>query len=185
MKLREIWQTKIAPRLQGPWPRMRSAIIYVAIGSPFCVWGASYLLHNLLNPEAVNRIDIWFQFAFGNWPNWKGVLDSHSFWFSGAVAFRFFWVFGTLFGLGALLARLLSWRRILAMKYKELFQDRDQIIETQLLQIFPPDEQEEYRKKIQKAIDRGGHIWEDKFLPSAFGSQKADQVKRALDKQAV
>ena len=66
------------------------------------------------------------------------------------------------------------------MKLTQMLADLELAYETELLQMFPGDQQESYRAKIREAFKRGEHHYFHVYLPTLVGDETAMQIRKAF-----
>jgi len=66
------------------------------------------------------------------------------------------------------------------MKLTQMLADLELAYETELLQMFPGDQQESYRARIRVALMRGEHQYFHVYLPSLLGDETAVRIRKAF-----
>jgi len=143
-----------------------------------------FALQNMLTDRAAEPFNAWFQFIFGNWPKWEGVINRRSHWFSAVMVFKLLLIITPIYGIFATLGKLVALERSQLMRIIDLINLRDILLidaVTDKLKI-PEEQKETVEYQLRMAFEAANDELYNEQAPILLGLENARLLKERLDK---
>jgi hypothetical protein len=168
---------------ESPHPARVGRMILVLI--PILFGTVLYVVEHNISDADANALHVWLQFVTTNWPNWHDSFDRTSGWFALAVSIRVALADSLVAGIWVTFVGMVTWNREHTIRYADALRIRDDAIETEILKLFPAEEEAQARRRIQMAFEDASRAWEKEHLPNLLGADLAEEFIRHLHEKPI
>jgi hypothetical protein len=141
---------------------------------------ALYCLESGISEIDAESFHAWFQFIFGNWPEWEGIIDRKSSPFSAVMVFKLLLAIAPIYGIFATLSKLVALERSRVMRYVDLISARDALLMREIINEIDAEQDDQIFPKLLKAFEQADSKFYSEQLPSLVSPDLLDKVRQEL-----